>query len=136
MEHSLSVATIASVIQLAVTPVFLMAGIAGILNVMSVRLGRIVDRARVVERQITFAADEPQRYFLQQETTSLWRRIRMINWSIRAGISAALMGCLVVVTLFIGEFVDLNLYGLIGGLFVIAMLCMIASPAWCCCCSR
>lgn len=125
MEHSPSIAAIASVIQLAVAPVFLLAGIAGILNVMSTRLGRIVDRARVVERQIPFAADEVQQDFLQKETTSLWRRIRLINWSIRMGISAALLVCLVVVTLFIGEFVALNFYGVIGALFVLAMLFMI-----------
>lgn len=37
---------IAHVIELAVAPVFLLAGIAGFLNIMSGRLGRIVDRSR------------------------------------------------------------------------------------------
>ena len=44
-----SVADLAGVIQLAVAPVFLLAGIAGFLSVMSGRLGRVVDRARVVQ---------------------------------------------------------------------------------------
>ena len=45
-------AGIAAVIQLAVAPVFLLAAIAGLLGVMSTRLGRIIDRARVIERRI------------------------------------------------------------------------------------
>ena len=39
-----SIQSIASVIQLAVAPVFLLAGIAGLLGVLSTRLGRIIDR--------------------------------------------------------------------------------------------
>jgi len=42
MEYSASIAAIASVIYLAVALVFLLAGIAGILNVMTTRLGLIV----------------------------------------------------------------------------------------------
>ena len=39
---------IASVIQLALAPAFLLTGIAGMLNVMAGRLSRIIDRGRVV----------------------------------------------------------------------------------------
>ena len=49
MELIASTEALARVIQLAVAPVFLLAGIAGILGVLSTRLGRIIDRARVVE---------------------------------------------------------------------------------------
>ncbi|MEP0495803.1 MAG: DUF2721 domain-containing protein, partial [Paraglaciecola sp.] len=42
-----NVPDIAEIIQLAVAPVFMLTGIAGFLNVMSGRLGRIVDRARI-----------------------------------------------------------------------------------------
>ncbi len=44
-----SVVTVAQVIQLAVAPVFLLAGIGAFLNVCAGRLSRIVDRARTVE---------------------------------------------------------------------------------------
>mgnify|MGYP006099929619 CR=1 FL=1 len=44
MEELTEIKALASVIQLAVAPVFLLAGIAGLLNVLSVRLGRAVDR--------------------------------------------------------------------------------------------
>ena len=37
---------ISHVIELAVAPVFLIAGISGALNVLSLRMGRIIDRGR------------------------------------------------------------------------------------------
>ena len=52
MDQLTSIETIATVIQLAVAPVFLLAGIAGLLNVLSIRLGRVVDRVRVVETRL------------------------------------------------------------------------------------
>jgi hypothetical protein len=39
---------IARVIQLSIAPVFLITGIAGLLGVLSGRLGRTIDRARVL----------------------------------------------------------------------------------------
>ncbi|MDP8913815.1 MAG: DUF2721 domain-containing protein, partial [Pseudomonadota bacterium] len=47
-----SISTVAHTIQLAVAPVFLLAGIAGILNVVATRLARVVDRVRKLERDI------------------------------------------------------------------------------------
>lgn len=125
MEQITSVETIAGVIQLAVAPVFLLAGIAGILNVLSVRLGRIVDRTRVIDQEMRTEPDMKRRTVLDLETTGLWRRIRMIYWSIRVCVAAALTVCLVIVALFIGEFVDYDLAMLIAVMFVAAMLLLI-----------
>ena len=41
-----SLATVASVIDIAVAPVFLLAGISGLLVVLTNRLGRAIDRSR------------------------------------------------------------------------------------------
>jgi hypothetical protein len=43
------IADIARVIQLSIAPVFLISGIAALLSVLSGRLARLVDRARVLE---------------------------------------------------------------------------------------
>ncbi|WP_289284960.1 DUF2721 domain-containing protein, partial [Methylophaga sp. UBA1918] len=40
-------------VQLALTPAFLLTGMAGILNVMANRLARIIDRARVLTDKMT-----------------------------------------------------------------------------------
>ena len=72
---------IGKTIQLAVAPVFLLTGIAAVLSVLSSRLGRITDRARILERRIN-AASEAQNDILQNEIASLWQRINIINKSI------------------------------------------------------
>jgi hypothetical protein len=126
MEPIASIEAIAGVIQLAVAPVFLLAGIAGLLGVLSTRLGRIIDRARVIERRILQAKREEQRQLLRAETTSLWTRIALINWAIRLCVSGALAVCLVIVALFVGDFVSFNISAVIAVLFVAAMLLIIA----------
>ena len=49
---------VAHAIELAVAPVFLLTGIAAILAVMMNRLGRIIDRARVLEDRLDNASPE------------------------------------------------------------------------------
>ena len=126
MEPIESIRAIAGVIQLAVAPVFLIAGIAGLLNVLSTRLSRIIDRARVIERRIPQAKREEQRQLLRAETTTLWTRIDLINWAIRLCVSGALTVCLVIVALFVGDFVAFNISAVIAILFVVSMLLIIA----------
>ncbi len=125
MEASLI--NLANVIQIAVAPVFLLAGIAGFLNVMSGRLGRIVDRARILEKRMFVIKGEEQKKSSQYELRTLWRRIRMINWSIGMCTASALMVCAVVVSLFIGDIWHLQFETLVTGLFVFAMLLLITA---------
>jgi hypothetical protein len=49
---------VAAIIELSVAPVFLLAGIGALLTVLSNRLGRITDRARVLERRIATARSD------------------------------------------------------------------------------
>lgn len=126
MEHNASIDAIAQVIQLAVAPVFLLTGIAGILAVLSTRLGRITDRARLLERRMPHVSHDEQRRLLHDETNLLWRRIRMINWAIRLSVGAALLICLVVGSLFVGDYAVFDLGLFIAVLFVSAMVLMVA----------
>ncbi|MGD8324385.1 MAG: DUF2721 domain-containing protein [Gammaproteobacteria bacterium] len=126
MDNSASIETIAGVISLAVAPVFLLAGIAGLLGVMSTRLGRITDRARVIEGRIPGAAGQEKEEILYDEATSLWERTHIINWAIRLCTLAALAVCLVIVTLFVGQLVAFNVAVAVAVLFVAAMLFVIS----------
>ena len=126
MEDIASIEAIAQVIQLAVAPVFLLAGIAGMLGVLSTRLGRIIDRARLVEIRIPRAQTEDQRKLLIGETSALWSRIRLMNWAIRLCVSGALTICLVIVSLFVGDFAGINISTVIALFFVTAMLLLIS----------
>ncbi len=121
-----SIESIAAVIQLAVAPVFLLAGIAGMLNVLSIRLGRIVDRARVVETRMAQEPHEEHRTLLQSETEGLWKRIRLVNWALRMFVTGALLVCLVIMSLFVGEIVTFDLATIVAVLFVAAM-CLVTA---------
>ena len=122
MEAFSSINNIASTIQLAVAPAFLLAGIAGFLNVLSARLGRIVDRARVVESQISLDRYQPIRDKLDREAGSLWRRARLINWAIRLCATSALTVCFVIIAIFIEGWVVLDIALTVALLFVWAMI--------------
>ena len=80
MESSIS--DLAQVIQIVVAPVFMLTGIAGFLNVMSGRLGRIVDRARIIERRVAILKNPDKLKISQVELKYLWRRIKIINLSL------------------------------------------------------
>src|SRR4029079_10362425 len=125
MEPIATIKALASVIQLSVAPVFLLAGIAGLLNVLSHGLARVIDSARVIERRIPQAKSDKQRELLHAETATLWTRIALVNWAIRLCVSSALVVCVVIVALFVGDFVSFNIAAVIAILFVVAMLLII-----------
>lgn len=118
---------ISQVIQLAVAPVFLLAGIAGFLTVLSHRLSRVVDRTRNVDRSIHVAQLDEHQELLRMEAKVLEQRMSVINWAIRVAVGSALAICLVVMSLFIGDFTDFKLDAFIAYLFIVAMILIILS---------
>lgn len=124
----MDVEVIAHVVQLAVAPVFLLTGVAALLGVMTNRLGRVIDRARLLEgrwRQL----DEQERAAVRTELGILERRARLSSWAINFCTCAALLVCAVVATLFIDAFLAANLRWLVGALFIVSMLALIGGLA-------
>jgi hypothetical protein len=115
-------------IQLAIAPVFLVTGIAGLLGVMANRLARVIDRARVIE-QAWKEMDEEARISAREELDNLERRRHLVSWSINFCTSAALLVCLVIVTLFLDEFFTKDFRWFAGVLFVSAMFLLIGGLA-------
>jgi hypothetical protein len=112
---------VAAIIELSVAPVFLLTGIGALLTVLSNRLGRITDRARVLERRIATTRSDEHRTLLTDETAVLWNRIRIINWAIRLCASSALLICLVIISLFVGAYADVRIADLVAVLFVVSL---------------
>ncbi|MDZ7645224.1 MAG: DUF2721 domain-containing protein [Woeseiaceae bacterium] len=121
MDHPAPILAISEAIRLAVAPVFLLTGIGAILSVLTTRLGRVVDRARLVERRLPQVTSEQYQQLLREETRVLWRRIYFINWAIRLSVSSALLICVVVMSLFLGDVQLFSIGMLIAVLFVLAM---------------
>lgn len=112
---------ISRVIQLAVAPVFLLTAIATLISAMNARLGRIVDRRRVVQARGNLADQEAV-----AELEQLARRSRLVYLAIFCAVLAALLVCLVVAGAFLGALLSVDIARAVAGLFIAAMLAMIA----------
>ncbi len=117
---------IASTIQLSVAPVFLLAGIGALLNVVTARLGRAVDRARILEERLIAGPSGMDAPRIRGELRILDRRVLLAQRSIAMCSLSALLVCCVVAMLFIAELANLNAAALIAIMFVGAMLILIA----------
>lgn len=113
-------------IQLALAPVFLLTGIAGILNVIATRLARIIDRGRALtEGQVALSAP-----VAALELRSLEQRRHVASIAITACTIAALLLCMVIVTLFVEVMLGVPLKWLIGFLFAASTLGLVAGLAF------
>lgn len=119
------VATIAHVIQLSVAPVFLLTGIAGLLNVLIGRLARVIDRARVIEKSLQ-SNDAGKERTAHERLRTLAVRARWINTAIGLCVASAIFIASVVMVLFASAFWGPDYGGLVAGLFIVAMLALIA----------
>ena len=120
MALDTQVTSIAHVIQLAVAPVFLIAGIGSMLGVLTNRLGRIVDRARDIQKQIAAAGDSYD-IQLNADLRIHARRARLVQLAIGCCAVCALLICAVVVALFTGALFEINFAIFVAVLFIAAM---------------
>ncbi len=118
-------ASIARTIQLAIAPVFLIAGVGALLNVLTNRLARVVDRGRKVEQELENHTVGPEREIRLKELAVLDTRMVRINRSIMLAVLAILLVCVVIVAIFMGELLRLDFSTLISMLFIAAMLALI-----------
>ena len=117
-----NIATIASVIELAVAPVFLLAGISGLLVVLTNRLGRTIDRSRSLQATESEFMPDPHRKTVEREMSSLLRRVRLSHAAIGLSTFSAILVCLVIVALFLGSLLGLNVALIVASLFIVCML--------------
>jgi len=120
------VSGIAHVIQLAVAPVFLLTAVGTLLAVLTNRLTRVVDRSRIVEKELG-ALDGKSLALARVELGVLARRIRLIYVAIALAVVCAIFICLLIAAAFMGAFVEVELSRVLGALFVLAMIALIAA---------
>ncbi len=122
---------IAHLIQVALTPIFLISAIGVTLNVLTSRLARIVDRARTMEKEALRAqAQRPAIHpggEVHKALRVLERRARYINAAITLITISALFIALVVVMLFVNAFLRWDLSAFIACMFILSMLALAAA---------
>ena len=116
LDTATDTGSVAHAIQLALTPAFLLTGMAGILTVVTGRLNRIIDRGRELtesgDAAPVMAADD-----LQAELHNLERRRYVVSAAITMCTLPALLVCIVTAGLFVEALTEIKLRWLIGILF-------------------
>jgi MFS family permease len=122
LPHSPDLRYLAQIIQLAVAPVFLLAGLGAFLNVCAGRLARIVDRIRKLEPRILDSRGEEHDRLLG-EVRLLDRRSRIVSNAIFTTVLAALLISAVVILLFLAFLTGYRFGTAIALLFIASMVC-------------
>ena len=118
--------SITEIMQTAVTPVFLLAGIGALLNVMTGRLGRIIDRLRYLQSYLSRVNAHDQEIILLNRKRLIFRT-RFINTSIFFCAVSGLIVCIVIGSLFVGGIYQILLDSFISFAFILCMICLILS---------
>lgn len=117
---------IAQTIQLALAPVFVLVALGNIMNILSSRLGRVVDRSRKLQelhKQTT--GDEHDA--VVREIRMLDRRIKLIGQAIFLLVCSGLMIGFVVAVLFVEEIFRVELQQLAAAAFFFAIALLMSA---------
>jgi hypothetical protein len=123
-----SVDSVAHVIQIALTPVFLLSGIASLLSVFSTRLGRVADRVDALSEKLE-VADATERARLQERLTYLRRRSHVLDVAVMLGTLGGAATCLAALFLFVGTLREETGVGVLFVSFGLALLFTVGALA-------
>ncbi len=113
-------------LQTAIGPVILISGVGLLLLTMTNRLGRVIDRARLLASELPQASDE-KRPKIEAQLGILWKRARLIRLAITLSAASALSAALLIITLFLAALFQIEDAWLIGVIFIICLLSLIGS---------
>jgi hypothetical protein len=122
----MSITDLVPTLQLAIGPVILISGVGLILLSMTNRFGRIVDRSRILTEDLRRAPPRARSTVIAQ-LRILARRARLLRVAIAFATLSVLLAAILIISLFLGALLQLGMATLIVVLFVLCMLCLIAS---------
>ncbi len=116
--------TAAHLVQVALTPVFLLSGIAALLNVFSVRLARVADHLEVLSAQIGTAQCTLAQH---AEIERLHRRSVVLDLAVVMATMGAAATCLAIMTLFLFAVSNKSIAIVLISCFGLAIVCTLGS---------
>jgi hypothetical protein len=120
--------TVAHIIQVALTPVFLLSGIATLLNVFSARLARVADQVHAASDELE-GADAVKAAILSARLAHLHRRSLALDVAVVLGAVGGAATCGAVLTLFVGALREATVASMLFGLFGLAVVCALGAIA-------
>ena len=124
--HVPSVTQLIPILQTAIGPMILISGFGLLLLTMTNRLGRVIDRARILAGQHPSATADRQAK-VKAQLHILWRRARLIRAAIALASTSALAAAILIIVLFFAALWQVETAWVIGGLFIGSMTCLIGS---------
>ena len=119
--------SVARTIQMALTPVFLLTGIATLLNVLSTKLGRVNDLIRRLAAQLDEVPPGEAKQTLNLRRLRLRRRSTILVAALVSGTLAGTSTCGAILTFFVGALRDRSAATVLFVLFGLAMVCTTGS---------
>ena len=123
IERTASTLRVQEIVQLSLAPVFLLAAIGAVLNVMNARLIWIVDRINGIEQ----ARDSGLAGREAEELPALRQRQSYSQIAVNLSTAAALTICLVVALLFVSAFIRPQIGTAVASAWIFTMVLLIAA---------
>jgi Protein of unknown function (DUF2721) len=118
--------SVAHIIQLALTPIFLLSGIGALLNVFATRLARVADRVDQICKEMEAA--EPERAaVLTLQLARLHRQSVALDVAVVLAAFGAAATCASVLTLFVGAVRNATVASVLFATFGAAVICTISA---------
>lgn len=117
---------IAQTIQLALAPVFVLVAIGNIMNILSTRLGRVVDRSRVLQERYS-QTEGLEHDMLVREIRLVDGRIHIIGRAILLLVTSGLTIGITVALLFLEEILKMDLQLVAAGFFFLAIALLMSA---------
>jgi Protein of unknown function (DUF2721) len=117
---------VASIIQMSLTPVFLLTGLATLLNVFATRLARVGTRVDQAINALS-TADAESAPILRDQLLHLRRRSLALDTAVVLGAVAGATTCTTVLLLFLGAFGNGSVDRVLLSAFAIAIVCALGA---------
>jgi uncharacterized protein DUF2721 len=123
---SAALGSVVHIIQISLAPVFLLSGIATLLNVFSTRLARVADQVDAAAKALDIA-NSGEAAILAQRLQQLHLRSLALDFAVALGSTAGGLTCATVLALFVGETGGFALATMLLIAFGLAITCTLAS---------
>lgn len=126
----MSLADLITTLQLSIGPVILISGVGLILLSMTNRFGRIIDRSRLLLQDLHHAPDADHERILV-ELKILSSRAKIVRAGIALEVLCVLLAALLIISLFLGVLLQLDIAAVIVTLFIFSMFSLVISLFLC-----
>jgi hypothetical protein len=121
-----AVAELVPVLQIAVGPMILISGVGLLLLSMTNRLGRVIDRSRILDRELRPGiSEDPHRN--REQLRILLVRARLLRRAIVLASTSVLLAACLIISLFLATLLNLNAGVLIMALFIGCLGCLVCA---------